>query len=634
MIDKTKQPRSFFVVWSLVITLAVAAVWMGVRFFQTEKTEIEQSARSSSRGSHCLATTQSKSTGSSEQPRYKQATAANAGQSDKKTSGRETKQKSTRLSSNEKGKKVNKNGERLDSKLLIGARVLDPNNILRNELMGEAIAISINSEDSWRNLISIAKEYHRAGDKQKAQEVLKKAERTAIAPENSEYTAVAILEVVKTMLLLQDISSAKEALKNIQDPLDYQLALVQSAVGAARYGEIDAARYFIRQITEAKNRDTALLALSTSEARYESSLTAMQTAMSISDQKKKDQALYSLTQERAKLRDYLGSSLAVQQIQDSNTVDRAYVALAQIRAQFGDLEGSMGAIQYLKDQVVVDMSLRNLSNELASQGMFSNSAYVSNHIYGESEKSQALEKLSIEQARKGDLAGSLIRTGTIPSEKIRERALMSLSNITAYKKNSGQARNIARTITSGVYRDRALKGIAQADATRDNHAGAFNTLQEISRHDEKALALISIARVQQKQGELIKASHLLEDAHQELNYVNLKGMKDKILGELAMAYVEGNEVSRSFSMLDSMQVQSQKDKMYQKLATHLAVKDMRSAQEAIRLIQSDKTQLQTGDSVVKAFAKKTEAVEAMAQLKYLEDDRQKIVFLLEVSKLL
>ncbi|MDC0088035.1 hypothetical protein OAI07_00675 [Akkermansiaceae bacterium] len=534
---------------------------------------------------------------------------------------------------------VSQKGARSNSELTNRSLGVDEKSLLLAELMEASYRLALKSKTPWRNLISVAKVYYNNGNKVKAREVLSKSLDLAIYPNDKAKTSNAVINVFRGMLSLDQFTLAEKAFQNIPNTDDRQKAMVVAASWSAVKGQLAISRRIIAGVTGVSDRDSALVSLAASEAAYEGVSRAMQTAYSISNVKKKNTTYQRIAIARGSLGDYSGAAQAVQQINDEKVTEATNISLVKIRAQAGDLHGSLGAIQYLKNPDVADASLKNLSQQMAFSGRFSNSAFVSKRIIGDSQRSQALESLSVEQAKSGDISGSLSRINAIPSEMIRNRSMIKISGITANNASTGQARNIATMIGSDIQRDRAYKAIAVAAAATGDHTDAFNTIQQISSPDEKALALVSLARTRQKQGDSREAFSMLENAGRFSQYISPGNSLDRILSDMSVAYAESaGESSRSFSLASAITSENQRDKTYAKLAESFARKDLEAAQHSISSIQSEKTKISAEDKLAKERAKLTvkagDEKKAVNEARKLRSERQKIVFLLEVVKLL
>ncbi len=529
-------------------------------------------------------------------------------------------------------------GQRSSSHFNNASLVVDKKGLLRAAILKESYRVALKAEEPSFNLNNVAAEYFRLGDRRKAREVLKKSLSLAVYPDDARKTTQAVSSVVRAMLSLEQFSLAEDALANIPDSSARQRAMGVAVSWSALHGELEMARRVMSSITVGSNRDSALVDLSANEAKFEDLSRAIQTSFSIADQKKRNTAYRRIAEARASLGDYHGSEQSLHHINDDQIREAAHVRIAKIRAKNGDVEGSLGTIQALKNQDVADISLKDLSRQLAVSGKFSNSAIVSNHIRGDGQRSEALENLSVAQAKSGDLSGSLTRVHSIPSDMIRNRSMIALSRITARQTTTGQARNIATMIASGVQRDRAYKVIAEAATAAGNHADAYNTTQQISRIDEKALTLVSLARTREKQGDSRASFAMLEDADRMAQSVDSGNALDRILSSMSTAYAERGESNHALSLAATISAVNQRDKSYQKLAEVFAVSDIDAAQFAVLSIRSANTKTKAEDNIsrlrAKAYVKKGEVNKPIAEVRQLASSRQKIVFLLEVSKLL
>ena len=509
----------------------------------------------------------------------------------------------------------------------------DSRAVLMEQIMAEAFSLAMRSDRPWLNLIAIAKVQHRRGEKEAARDILLMAEKMAADPDDQAKASASVREVVKVMLSQRLHTEGVAALQNIQNSGERERAISDVAAWSARQGRVDIARGLMSQIVNAASRDVALVAIAESEAAYEGASVAMQTVSSIVSLKMRDDAYRRIALKRAILNDFSWADQAVQLVQNDRLKNSTLAALARQRVRSGDSVGGLNTLQYVNDPVMADTAWREVSSDLARLGEFSLSAYVATRIRSEDEKSYALEQLSIEQARSGDLSGSLVRTSAIPVKKVRERALKSVSAVTADIGEPARARNVAVRINSSKERNRAYRAIAQASAIDGNHTAAYNTLQEIDRPDEKALALVSMARARQRQGDPRQALSLLEDAGRVANEVTSVSTLDRIQSDMAVAYAEREESSRSLLLAENITSPSRRDATYGSLArTLMGKQDLHAAQLSVQAISSRKLRLKAGDDVAKSFARRVTPKNAVRSSRVLGSSRQRIIFLLEVSR--
>lgn len=505
--------------------------------------------------------------------------------------------------------------------------------LLRESILAEAFSLAMKSEKPWQNLLAIAKIQHGLGQKEAARDILLMAEKLAANPDDEVKSSSAIREVVKMMLSQQLNEDAIAALQNIRDGKMRERAVSEVAAWSARQGRVDLARNLIGQIVNAGARDVALVAIAESEASFEGTSLAMQTVGTIVNSAKKDDAYRRIALKRAAVNDFIHADQAVQFVRNDRVKNSTLSSLAKQRVRSGDSAGGLNTLQYVNDPLMADSALRELSAELARRGEFSVSGYVTTRIRGEQEKSYALESLSVEQAKTGDLSGSLVRTSAIPLKSVRERALRSVSAVTAGNGEPERARNVAVRIDSEKERARAYSAIAQASTVDGDHHTAYNTLQEIDRPDEKALALVSMARTRQRQGDSRQALSMLEDARREAGGVTSVATMDRIQSDLAVAYAERRDSSRSLILVEKISNLSRRDAAYGNLARTLMGKfDIHGAQQSVRSISSETLRIKAGDDVARSLAKRVPLRDAVRKSRMLQTSRQRIVFLLEVSR--
>lgn len=504
--------------------------------------------------------------------------------------------------------------------------------ILREQIISEAVDRAIRSEKPWENLIAVSKELSRLGKSDDARNLLLRAEKMAIDPDDDLGTSYAIRAVVKAMLLQQHSADANNALQNIQNLRERERAIAEVAAWSARHGEVDTARQMISQVLEAADRDVALIAIAESEASYEGTAIAMQTASLIASERKKDEAHQKIAMKRAGLRDFAGAENALGLIRSHQLKESALMTLARLRVRAGDLTGSLQTMQNITERDMLDVSLREVAGELAKLGDFSRSSHVATRIHSPQERSYALEDLSVAQARVGDLSGSLVRTDSIPVDSIRYRTLREVSGVTAYNGSPDRARNVAIKIESGVERDRAYRTIAQAAVTQGDYVAAYNTLQDINQVEQKALALVSMARTRQKQGDARHALALLEDASRVARGVTSLSLSDQIQSDMAAAYAERSDAAHSLLIADNIRNPRRRDHTYGYLARTLAGSDIHAAQQSILSISSNEIRISAEDAVARNLAKNVAPQIAVKKARVLNSERQRVIFLLEMSR--
>ena len=509
----------------------------------------------------------------------------------------------------------------------------DPRAVLRERIMEEAFSLAMRSDSPWKNLLAIATVHYSRGDHDAARDILLMAEKMATDPDGSVDSSASVSAVVKVMLAQKLNDDAVAALQNIQSRSEREQAVSNVAVWSAGHGRVDLARGLISQLVNAPARDTVLVAIAESEAAYEGASVAMQTVNSIVGAKKKDDAYRRIALKRAYLNDFSHADQAVQLVQNDTLKNTTLTSLARQRIRNGDSTGGLDTLQYVNDPAMADRALREVSADLARLGDFSLSAYVSTRIRGEDQRSHALELLSIEQARSGDLSGSLVRTSAIPVKSVRNRALKSVSAVTADIGEPRRARNVAVRINSSKVRDQAYRAIAQASAVDGDHTAAYNTLQEIGSPDEKALALVAIARTKIKHGAPRQALLMLEDARREALAVTSVTTLDRIQSDMAIAYAERDESDQSLLLAKTIISPSRRDVTYGSLAkTMIRLHDLHAAQQSIESISSRSLRLKAEDDVARSFAIKVTPQEAVRSSRALRSSRQRIIFLLEVSR--
>ena len=509
----------------------------------------------------------------------------------------------------------------------------DPRTLLRESIIAEAFSLAMKSEKPWENLIAISKAQYSRGKKEAARDILLMAEKMAADPDDQAEASFAVREVVKVMLAQTQNDDALAALQNIQNSKERERAISEVAAWSARQGRVDLARNLIGQIVNAGARDVALVAIAESEAAYEGASVAMQTVSSIVSKIKKDDAYRRIALKRAGLNDFIRADQAVQYVQNDRLKNSTLTSLARQRVKNGDPNGGINTLQYVNDPLMADSALRELSADLAQLGQFSTSAYVTTRIRNEVEKAYAIALLSVEQAKSGDLSGSLVRTSSITVKSVRERALSSVSGVTAGNGEPERARNVAVRIDSTQQRNRAYRAIAQASAVDGNHVAAYNTLQEIDLPHEKALAMVSMARTRQKQGDSRQALSLLEDARRSANDVTSVPILDLILSDMAVAYAERRDSSHSMKLAGTIRNSKRRDTTFGSLARTLVHKyDLQSAQQSVESISSDKLRLKAEDDVARSFAQRVKPQNALKKSRALPSSRQRIIFLLEMSR--
>lgn len=509
----------------------------------------------------------------------------------------------------------------------------DTRRMLREQLLGEAYQVALHSRKPWLNLIAVSSEYYRRGDRRTAREVLLTAEKLAVNPNDASLTSSSVRHVVQAMLAQGNNDDAVDALQNIRRAADRERATAEVAVWAARGGRLKIAGSLAGQLPASVHRDNALAAIAESQASYEGLPKALQTAGMIGSVWKQNDAYRRIAMKRAAANDFSAAETAVGYIKDKNMRSATLGAVARQRARGGDLAGGLKTMLAVSDPKVVDASLRSLAEELAKTGRFSVSAYVTTRIRNNREKSYALERLSVELARAGDVVGSLVKTDAIPLDSVRERTLRNVSSVTAWRGEPGRARNVAFRIHSNRERDRAYRSIADATAKIGDYTAAFNTLQEIDFPHDKALALVSLARARQKDGNGRKALALLEGAGRTARELHSARDLDSVRANMAVAYAECAESERSLQLAAKIGNVSYRDRAYRNLAGALAVnRDVHSAQKSVMSIASEQMRRSAGDRVAHTLAQYTPPDQAVRSARRLPSARQRMVFLLEVSR--
>lgn len=504
---------------------------------------------------------------------------------------------------------------------------------LRGRLMEEAYRIALKSPEPWKNLIAIAREYYRRGETLAAREVLVIAEKLAVDPDEPHRTSISVREVVKTMLSMKQVEDAMEALHNISNTYERERMMAEVSAWSARNGDVRTAKNLLAMIFDPAKRDVALVAIAESEASYEGVSRAMQTVALITNQRKQDDAYQRIAMKRAAIQDYPGTEQSVIQIRDKNIKNRTSASVARLRVRSGDLATGLQMLKNIGNLSIEDASLRDLSAELAKLGRFSDSALVSSRIRDENEKSFAIETLSVEQAKVGDLGAALMNVSSIPVDSLRDRGLRKISAYTAHIGEPARARNVAIRIESKGERDKAYRAIAQAAAADGDHHVAFNTMQSISRPGEKALAMVSMARFRLRQGDERQALALLENARRAFPEIASVRSRDRINADMALVYAEGNEPGRSISLADSIVDPRQRDNAFGSLARTLAVNnDIPAAQRSLHSISVENIRVSAGDQVARVAARAVSPQQALRASRMLDPGRQRIVFLLEVSR--
>lgn len=504
---------------------------------------------------------------------------------------------------------------------------------LHHRLLDEAYTLALQSEEPWKNLIAVAREYHRRGDKPAALAVLLTAEKLAVNPDNPDHSSAPVHEVAKAMMSMGQTGAAVRALQNIATAWQRERAMGEVSAWAARAGDMNTAKTLASQILGPPARDVALVAIAESEAVLQGASAAMQTVGLITDKHKRDDAYRRIAMKRADRMDFPGAEQSVALIHDRVLKDRTNASLARIRAGMGDLDGGLRMLRYIGNPVIEDTALRELCLELASLGRFSDGSLVATRIRDDKEKSRAIEGISLAQAKAGRLSAALVSLSSIPLDDMRDRGLRNVSAAAAQRGNPARARNVALRIGSGHERDKAYRAIAQAAAADGNHHVAYNTLQSIAGTDEKALAMVSMARYRLRQGDSRQARALLEDARRAVPGVASSSARDRIRADMALAYAEGDDPWHSLALADEISDQRSRDAALGNLARTLAVNDdIDAAQRSVQSIATENIRAAAEENVARAAARKTEPRQALRKSRELDPGRQRIVFLLEVSR--
>ena len=246
---------------------------------------------------------------------------------------------------------------------------------------------------------------------------------------------------------------------------------------------------------------------------------ALQTVSMIVNKRKKDDAYRRIAIKRAGVKDFSGAEQSIQQIRDNRLQDRTYASLARLRARSGDLSGGLQILQNIGNSSIEDATLRELSTELAKLGRFADSALVTTRIRDEKEKSYALEGLSVEQARVGDLSAALVKIsprflwmlfgiGDCVMCLLQQRIMVMLSLLVMWLFASIQAVNGTKPIVPLLKLPQQVETITMLTIP----------CRIFPRPDEKALAMVSMARYRLRQGDERQALALLEDARRSCCY--------------------------------------------------------------------------------------------------------------------
>ncbi|MGB0776187.1 MAG: hypothetical protein ACPGUY_10090, partial [Akkermansiaceae bacterium] len=160
----------------------------------------------------------------------------------------------------------------------------------------------------------------------------------------------------------------------------------------------------------------------------------------------------------------------------------------------------------------------------------------------------------------------------------------------------------------------------------------YNTLSEIDLVDEKAMALISMARSRQRQGAQGPALALLEDASRTSEQLTSNSKIDRVRADMAVVYAERHESDTSLTLADNITDKRRRDNTYRSLAGTLARSDLQAAQESVSSISDSKIRLAAEENVARTLARVVTPDQALRTARLLNPGHQRVVFLLEVSK--
>jgi len=126
---------------------------------------------------------------------------------------------------------------------------------------------------------------------------------------------------------------------------------------------------------------------------------------------------------------------------------------------------------------------------------------------------------------------------------------------------------------------------------------------------------------------------MLEEARQAADSVSSEVFADRILADLALAYAERLEFGHAMSLVESINSRSQRDATYEVIARTLTGKhDLQCAQLSVQAISSASLRRRAEDDVARSFAKQVRPKEALKRARVLSSSRQRMKFLLEVSR--
>jgi len=504
---------------------------------------------------------------------------------------------------------------------------------LKTRLIHEARRFAKQSKEPWRNLISIALEEQRNGNRASALKLIESADRLASDPDNAQEEAFAKREIVKAMLSMQLDEEAISIASSLIPGKHRDGALSDLSTWLAKDGQIQLSKSVVQSIKNKKSRNRALTYVSENEVNTLGMNFAIATASEIPDERYRDEALKKAALRAASLNDYINAELAANTIGNHRRKDSTFSAIASVRIKSDAIEPSIELLRRIVDSRIADETMRQLAVYLAKERRFSASGLVIQHINNQKEVDFARQQLSANQAKAGRLPEAIAELNRIQNTNYRERTLSLIASSVAKTQGVYRARNIADQIQTDKLRDQTYRNMADYAAITDDLTTAFNLTQDIHASYEKTTALAYISRRRLQAGDTVMANRYLSDAEYEFLNIDSSSSRDRALTTLSTIYAEMGEPEISLEKAYTIKSIRQRDRTYKTLAKILASKkQIHIATSTAKAIVNDEERLKAMDSVALTYGKVVSPDSAIKMARKLQSNRQKTLFLLEVSR--
>lgn len=540
-----------------------------------------------------------------------------------------------------KSAKANKTSERSQTKRSLQSQALsassDPRpsatSQLKARLIQEANRFAKQSEDPWRNLITIALQEQQSGNRSSALRLLETADRLATNPNDPQAQARGKREVIAAMLSLHLEDEATSLATALPTGTHRDGALSDLSIWLAKDGQIPLSKTIAQSIKNPKSRHRALTSVSESEVNTNGVNFAIATANEIPDERYRDDALRKTAVRAATLDNYLGAELAANTIENDRRKDSAFSTIISLRAKSGAIEPSMELLNRIVDSRVADETKRQLAIQLANQRRFSTASLVISHINNQKEQDFARQRLSTSKALAGRVPEALSELNHIQNLTYKERALSYIATSVAKTKQIYQARNIANLIETPRMRDQTYRHMADIAASHDDLTTAYNLTQDIDAYSEKASALAQLSRRRLKLGDNFMANRYLTDAENAFRQIQNTAAKDRALTSLSTVYAEKGASHTALEYVYQIESNRQRDRAYRNLSSILAKQqEISLATISAEAIENEKDRFRALDDVARTYGKVIAPHKAIRMARSFDSYRQKVVFLLEVAK--